>query len=496
MMDPQSRFRRFFRFSMGLYAFFLIPTLLWFLYKGPGDANLSRSIGDAWQASFWHFPGLSETVSRYVMDAFTWIVVGLVTWLFYEGYCLLNAIRPSELPEFRKKILAWVGISALVLLAVIPFHSSDLYGYLNRGFQQSAYHTNPYLTPIANIPNWQQLSLLHAHWQYNPCPYGFFFAWWVKCITSMANHSFVFAFLMMKTVNVFFLMGTTALIVLLARQLNQPRPWLSAYLWGANPLVLLQVMGNGHNDIMMVFLLLLAFTALLFPAWSVLVLPLLMLSVLVKYASILAVPFVLVYLIQQRQWKALAGGVLISIGLVYVLALPYVSSGEAWPWHALLDNAGKSQHSLADLIARLIYYPAKLLHIPNPKHVMASALIWIKLVLFGGFAVFCAWMGWQFIQQKQSFAKLIASIAVVMTLLVTVVSAKFHPWYVVMFLPLVLVLPESTRLRRFGIWFSVFQIAGFTLLQNVHILNVLVLTLLPLYLSLRIGDLPCVKRTG
>jgi hypothetical protein len=69
--------------------------------------------------------------------------------------------------------------------------------------------------------------------------------------------------------------------------------------------------------------------------------------------------------------------------------------------------------------------------------------------------------------------------------MVAFVSAKFHPWYVIMFLPLTLVLPPDNWLRRFGIWFSVFQIAGFTLLQNVHILNVLLLTLVPLWISLR-----------
>ncbi|HEY9745180.1 MAG TPA: hypothetical protein V6C99_03065, partial [Oculatellaceae cyanobacterium] len=77
--------------------------------------------------------------------------------------------------------------------------------------------------------------------------------------------------------------------------------------------------------------------------------------------------------------------------------------------------------------------------------------------------------------------------------MVALVSAKFHPWYVVMFLPLALALPQNHWLYRFGVWFSVLQIAGFTLLQNVHVLNVVLLTLLPLWLAFRGVDLPCEK---
>jgi hypothetical protein len=241
----------------------------------------------------------------------------------------------------------------------------------------------------------------------------------------------------------------------------------------------------------MVFLLLLALACLDTQKWNWSTLPLLMLSVLTKYASVLAVPFVLVYMFQQRKWNALVWGGLLAVLLAVLLAIPYVELGHHWPWAALLDNAGKSQHSIADMLARMVYYPAKWLKLGDAKMVMEAFLKEIKPLLWAVFVLFYAWQGIRFLKRQQSFTSLVAGIALVMTVMAAFVSAKFHPWYVVMFLPLALLLPEKLWLRRFAVWFSVFQIAGFTLLQNVHVINVLLLTVLPLMLSLKANALPC-----
>jgi alpha-1,6-mannosyltransferase len=487
----EHRLEALMRWSAVLYALFLAPTGLWLLYGGSSDADLSRHIGETWQAGFWHIPGLSSAVSRYLLDGLEWLAVGGVTWLFWQAYCVLKHKTPDANAE-KRRVLQWTALCGLLLAAVIPFHSSDLYGYLNRGFQQSVFGVNPYLTPVADMPGWAQQPLLHAHWIYNPCPYGFFFAQWAAWLTSLAQGHFVPAFLLMKCLNLFFLLGTVGLLARFARQTE--RPWLSAFLLGANPLVLLHVMGNGHNDILMVFLLLLSFAFLENPRWRWLSPPILVLSILTKYASLLAAPFMLVFLLRHRDWRALGLGGALAVSLAVFLALPYVELGQPWPWAALLDNAGKSQHSVADMLARLVYYPIKWLHLGDAKAVMAQVLAVFRPLFWGCFALFFVWR-WRCYAKsgEKSLSALLYETALVMTVMVALVSAKFHPWYVVMFLPLALALPQNHWLYRFGVWFSVLQIAGFTLLQNVHVLNVVLLTLLPLWLAFRGVDLPCEK---
>lgn len=472
------------RQSAWLYALFLIPTVLWLLYGGRGEAALSRSIGDTWQAGFWHLPGLSENATRMVLDGLEWLAIAASGWIFIQGMCL----RSDETNDARLA-LRWTALCGLILLAVIPFHSSDMYGYINRGVQQSLYHTNPYAVTVSQIPGWQREPMFHDHWVYNPCPYGFFFAGLAKGLAMLAGHHFIAAFLLFKLLNVLALLGTTWLVGALAQLLGHARPWRCAWLFGANPLVLLHSIGNGHNDILMVFLLLLAFWVLGQKTRAWLALPLLALSVLTKYATVLAGPFMLLYLLKNRQFKPLGMGFLAALALILLLAAPYIN--QPWALSAMLDNAGKDQHSIIDMLADLIRYPARLfLHAQQARAIKDALLSGLKPLFLLVFTGFYGWQLVRFSRGEATLVRLIAAITRSLVALVVIASAKFHPWYVVMFLPAALVLPEGSRLRRFALMFSIFQLAGFTLLQNLPVFSVLLLTVLPLWMALKSPPAP------
>ncbi len=473
--------------STTLYAFLLIPTL-WLLWcAGFSDTAISHLMPGTWQAGYWEFPWLSKTASRVILDVAILAVTGGITWFFYQGYRVLRKAPPEEANATTvwKTVLRWTVVSALLLLAVIPFHSSDIYGYLNRGFQQSVFAANPYLVTVGEIPGWQHSPLLHDHWIYNPCPYGFFFALVAAGLTGLSNAHFMIAFLLFKSMNVLLLGGSTWLVYDMARRLNHHRPVLTAYLFGANPLVLLHAMGNGHNDIMMVFLLLASLWTLLETRLIWACLPLLALSVLTKYASLLALPFVLIYLVKNRQWPGLFWGGLLTLALCIGLGSVYVDPHQPWPWSDMLDNAGKPQHSILSAIGRLVYYVADIFG-NRAKEAMDLVLRVLKPLCWGGFVLFYGTLAVRYLWRKTAdFQGLLWCSGLSLAVMVGAISAKFHPWYVVMFLPVLLLLPEESRLRRFGILLSVFQIAAFSLLQNVHILGVLLLTGLPIWLTLR-----------
>ena len=75
----------------------------------------------------------------------------------------------------------------------------------------------------------------------------------------------------------------------------------AAFAW--NPLILLESAGNGHNDILMVFFLLLAvYFAASDRPW--LVIPALVLSISTKFVPVLVFPFFLLYLIRREEtWR-------------------------------------------------------------------------------------------------------------------------------------------------------------------------------------------------
>jgi hypothetical protein len=53
------------------------------------------------------------------------------------------------------KVSSVVWFAALFCAAcvlVYPFHSTDVFGYVNRGWQQVHYHMNPYVYTVAEVP--------------------------------------------------------------------------------------------------------------------------------------------------------------------------------------------------------------------------------------------------------------------------------------------------------------------------------------------------------
>ncbi|HEY9686769.1 MAG TPA: polyprenol phosphomannose-dependent alpha 1,6 mannosyltransferase MptB [Coleofasciculaceae cyanobacterium] len=477
--------------SAVIYALFLIPTGILLFHAGFSDANISHLVATTWQAKFWELSHLNKNASRVILDILSFIGIGALVWQFLRGFAWLKNANPAEADGkcLWSAVLLWTGLCGALLVLVVPFHSSDFYGYLNRGFQQSAFGVNPYLVTVAQTPGWSDSPLLHEHWVNNPCPYGFFFASLAGGITALAGSSFTLAFLLFKLLNLLLLLATTALIYRIASQLKHERPWLPAFLFGANPIILLHVMGNGHNDILMVCLLLASLWCLLDRNWGWACLPLLTFSVLTKYASMLALPFILIYMLRNRQFQAVIAGGLLSFGVLVLLGTQYVDPNQPWPWTAMLDNAGKAQHSLVAALSRASYYVADIFTNHRNEAMQVTQKL-LKVLFWGGFIGFYLWQVFRFIVRSADFRNLLYVAGLTMTVMVAFVSAKFHPWYVVMFLPLLVLLPTSSRLYRFGILFALFQTVAFTLIQNVHIFGTLLLIVLPAWLAWSGKSLP------
>jgi hypothetical protein len=261
---------------------------------------------------------------------------------------------------------------------------------------------------------------------------------------------------------------------------------------------LLHAIANGHNDGMVALTLLGALGYFLSPSlfylqkrWATL--PMLTLSIFTKYLPVLTTPFFCVAFLKEKRWKDLILGNFVSFGVVLVLAWPYIQDGQPWPWQAMLDNAGISQHSLSSMIYRIFFYSGKL--VPSFQALLPFIKNAIKLVSLGGFALFYGWLGVCFlrnrtltgknIDEKNRLSYFVWVITFVLVVFVVFVSAKFNAWYLGMFFPLVLLLEEGTWLRRFVMVLGAFQMLAFTPLENLHVGNYLILTLVPLLISLK-----------
>lgn len=469
-----------------LYSLFLIPTIFSLLTFGLNDRLLSQQAVTVWQADFWHFPGCSSALSRIIADVLQALAIACLGWLFFQQ---------SQQSLTKKQVLSWTAIFSVILVGVIPFHSSDLYGYLNRAFQQTIFNTNPYTTTVSQIPDWNHTAVLHAHWIDNPCPYGVFFAWLIKQTALLGSNLVWKTALLLKCLNAIVLMATTWMMGSVGSILRHKTPWKSAFWFGCNPLVLLHAVGNGHNDIMMAFLLLVAFWLIVSKTVGsqninyTLALPLIGLSILTKYATIVTVPFIVLFYCWKKRFFALICGSMLTIGLGALLFSPYLDTSKPWLLSDMLSNAGKPQHSIVAMAAYALYYPAKWI-LPFfttnsqtlAQETLESALSLLKalsVALLSGSLALAVSRGFR---QTITTEKLLWFMVFSMSMLI-MASSKFHPWYPVMVLPFAFLLPEGSRLRKFWMLLSLFQLAGFTVFQNLHVISQLVMIATPLWLS-------------
>ncbi len=423
--------------------------------------------------------------SPVIREIILWPIIAALVTFYWQAYRVLlhKTSVSSDVTRSTRAVFLSVGLLAGLALFIPPFHSTDIFGYINRGWQQAHYGLNPYVFTVDQTPGWRHDPMLTNHWVNNPSPYGFLYLLIAKglCILGSGNKAVTLALFKLSNLGVYF--ATGALLLAATRHLQRQgaislRPDVAVFLFLANPLILLHGLANGHNDGWLgLFLLLSGFFAVV-GAW-LWILPALLASALIKYASVVVGPFALLFLIKNKAWKALAGGLLLSVALLLLSGIPYLPDWSHFHLKEISRNAAVSHGSLHSFV-----YSAWKLLVPLvvPYWVALKEPVRQLLAntLMGGYACFYAALFVRRLRQPiyQSI-DWIKDALLVMVVLITLASLKFYPWYLGMFFPLALLLNEGDWLRRFTIGLSGAQLLSFTLIGQAHMLNFLLMTACP-----------------
>lgn len=519
-------------------AFILILPTLWLVaYVNLELGTVSSAIEDTWSMRLIipviqaFSPGTvishsAEKIIHIALDVLRLMTIGVMGILYVWGFQQFRQ-APQHLPGLGRLLLG-AGVLGGILMWVVPFHSSDLYGYINRGAQQVFAHTNPYITTIGQIPNWQQQPYFHGHWLDNPCPYGFFFASITRWLVAFSFGEFWRSAALFKLSHLVLHLVNMILVYQCViywpgpLNPNQRHHWarFSAWLVGFSPLLLLHHIANGHNDLwvstglMACIVCILMARAHLNRRWlTFMAFPLLWCAILTKYSPLVAMPFlVLLWWHTQRHhphqpqsrftlWTDAISMVGLCLLVTAFLARPYTQDWSHFPWKVMAGNAGMVQHSIHSMISRLFFYGEKI--VPALSGVYPLVRQGISPLIWGVFATGYtligfrqAWLIWGTHRPPQppkrrlslpEHAVLFWGISLLACMLL-VVSSKYHPWYVGMVLPAVLCLapkscgghPWVNRVQGAVLTLSVWQLLAFTPLHNIHVLNYALLSLLPL----------------
>ncbi len=421
-------------------------------------------------------------------------VVGLGA-LFGLYIWAIQLTVPGESAE--PKLFPWpVFITSAILAGILifsyPLTAIDLFIYAVRTRGWALYGLNPLATAPEVLPTSDPWLGLAAEWVDAPSPYGPLWEGLSLGAFYLSGGDFLRHLFALKIVATLAYLGCAWLVYKILRQLQPEWAVAGTIAFAWSPLALLESVQNGHNDILMVFFLLAAVWAVVeatrsgrreageevkhrnleelggtcpyqFPQISIGILLQLAvclflgLSILVKFVTIMVVPFFLLALTtSQRTWLSRLGliiwyGIIIAVPNVLLMLLLW----PGWDRWAVLEAGSQAGRSLLALLVLTLRNPLGL----NLAFDLSRNLIFI---LFGLIYLYCLWQtvrGQRSGVRGQKFSLLLpcsptsrplllASSFLVLFWYVLLAAPVFHAWYLLWFLPLaVLLLPYRPPLK-------------------------------------------------
>jgi hypothetical protein len=244
-----------------------------------------------------------------------------------------------------------------------------------------------------------------------------------------------------KVVGLLFYGGCLALIASILRQRAPERALQGVCLFGLNPFVLYETAGNGHNDIVMVFFILLGLWALLREHYSWAALALLA-GGLIKFIPLLLLPVaVAVSLRSIPQWRAWLRYVLFT-GLAGA-ALVVVSFAPFWRGGDILAVQRRGTLFTASLPAVIQAQLQAGLGLDASQHLVAVVASLLTLTAVG----YQTWRVWRAPAPRADWLVPIRAATHILLFYLLFTCLWFQPWYTLWPLALAALLPEGALAR-------------------------------------------------
>ncbi len=249
----------------------------------------------------------------------TFIVLGGLYWLGWRA-----ALRARD----RRAWLIVIGGALLLgaaLLLMYPYDAADIFDNILHGRMISLYGANPFY----DIPAQFQGDPFYRYvaWDYVVSAYG---PWWESLagfITHLVGDGLLANVIAFKLVLGAFWAGSAVLVALIMRRVAPDRTLAAVVLFAWNPIGLYETIGQGHNDIALVFWMLLATWLLIERRYTSTIMALIA-GALFKYIPLLLIPAALLiawrdltHLLARLKFSALT--LLMCAVLVVVAYAPF-----------------------------------------------------------------------------------------------------------------------------------------------------------------------------
>lgn len=287
------------------YIFYISILLIFSVYSyGFVDANFPFSPLPDVPLFVRNYRALSTTTYIGLMMAL-FFCYGRILWnIKFHGYDMTYVIR-------------FILITGIILLMSYPMLSNDIFNYIATAKVTFFYKENPYIIMPIHIPNEQMLAFLHASNKvalYGPV--------WI--ILTVIPHFLGFGNLIVSIYTFKLFVGLFyAGLVWFIWKLSNHDPFAVAF-FALNPLVVSETLIAGHNDVVMMFFVLLSWWLLQKKKIAASLIALI-LSILIKYASIILLPVyaISVFLMIRKRsidWEKMTWWCALSMYSIFLLS--------------------------------------------------------------------------------------------------------------------------------------------------------------------------------
>ena len=358
------------------------------------------------------------------------IVYTIIITIMVISYFIIIKYR-KQIFKNVKQIFIFITIVSSIFVFVVPFWCSDVFYYLGIGRLAEKYHQNPYYIDMKsyidnNDINVEKDTVMQKgyknYWSNTTVVYGAI--WTIICslISFLSLGRLELGLLVFKIINLLIHIGNCYLLYKISKKK------IFALLYGLNPFILIEGIANVHNDLFVIFFLLLSLYQLLNKKSLILSILYLALATDIKYFTILFLPFIIIYYFRNQDVKTRIIKC-IECGILFIVfaIIPYIIYFKDFRiFIGILTQRERIAKGLYLFISEYFSNPVGLI-----EYLKTITLATFVIMYFNT----CVRL---LINQKIRFSKQMKKIYVFLLAFLFLLITNFQPWYFIWLSPLMI----------------------------------------------------------
>lgn len=399
--------------------------------------------GNSYLVKLLDFTGINHMTNHQMILAF-WVLVLLIL-LAYAWAVLIFRTRQDK---GLLSILALTVLLCALLTMIPPLVSKDTFSNIFYGKIAAHYHDNPYLVTPQRFAGDELMAYTSLNWKNTAIVYGPLHTYFSMLLNLIAGRSITSNIFVFKGAMAFFHVINVLLIWFILGSIAPRRQRWGTMIYAWNPISLIIGVGGGHNDLMMMALVLAGLFFLLkdkrWPGYILLVF-----SVFIKYVSVILVIALIIHFLYQRdRWRDRLHDLILYAAVFLLIAvilfLPFWAGFKTFD--STLQNLQlKNLTSVGGLLGTGFYGILRyVFRIPASFAKTAGQILAVVLLL--PFFLFTLWYAPKRARERRDIPNMFFFV----TLAYLLTTSYYMPWYMIWLLPFIAMRPWD-RLTKYSL---------------------------------------------